>query len=64
MDQQTDGNIWRFMNHSENPNVYLDSFLDNASGVEVIKVFAERKIKVGEEMCINYGKGYWMKNEK
>ena len=64
MDQQVEGNLWRYMNHSDSPNVFIDSFLDEASGVEVVKVFISKSISAGEELCFNYGKQYWNDSEK
>ena len=60
MDQTTNGNMWRFMNHNADvPNVKVQSFYDPVHKVEKIVVYAIKTIKPGDELVFDYGKTYW-----
>ncbi|CAN6660956.1 hypothetical protein TRVA0_033S00144 [Trichomonascus vanleenenianus] len=42
------------------PNVQFDDYRDSATGELKIAVFVlDQPIQKGEELCINYGKGFW-----
>lgn len=45
----------RYMNHSCRPNCYAEVDEDN----DRLRIYAKRKIAVGEELTYNYGKEYW-----
>ena len=63
MDQQMEGNLWRFLNHSDNPNVRVYSYFDELNGIEVIKVYVIKNVMAGDELCFNYGVKYWNESE-
>ena len=52
VDATKKGNLGRFCNHSCNPNCYVDKWV---VGEKLrMGIFAERKIKAGEELVFNY----------
>ena len=52
VDATKKGNLGRFCNHSCNPNCYVDKWV---VGEKLrMGIFADRKIKVGEELVFNY----------
>ena len=63
LDQEDEGNLWRFLNHSVDPNVQVFSFFDELNGVEVVKVYAIKNVMTGDELCFNYGEKYWNQSE-
>jgi [histone H3]-lysine36 N-trimethyltransferase len=52
VDATKKGNLGRFCNHSCNPNCYVDKWV--VGDKLRMGIFAERKIKVGEELVFNY----------
>lgn len=63
LDQENEGNLWRFMNHSEDPNVKIFSYFDELNGIEVVKVYAIKSVKSGDELCFDYGGKYWNQSD-
>lgn len=52
VDATKKGNLGRFCNHSCNPNCYVDKWV--VADKLRMGIFAERKIKAGEELVFNY----------
>ena len=52
VDATKKGNLGRFCNHSCNPNCFVDKWV--VGGKLRMGIFAERKIKAGEELTFNY----------
>lgn len=48
-------NTARYLNHSCRPNCYAEVDEDDNR----VRIYAERNIKQGEELCYDYGKEYW-----
>jgi len=59
IDAEKKGNFTRFINHSYTPN--LTSRWMICDGVAHIILFANRKIKAGEQLTYDYGPYYWRK---
>ncbi|KAF4616618.1 hypothetical protein D9613_008894 [Agrocybe pediades] len=57
LDSSRVGNETRYMNHSEDPN--CSTIVLRVNGMHRIGVFAARAIAEGEELFINYGRGFW-----
>lgn len=58
IDAKEAGNISRFMNHSYTPNAVM---VNGRHGNKVLPwLRALTKISAGEEICWNYGSGYWL----
>ncbi len=57
IDAQERGNHTRFINHSDYPNVEPIAVI--AEGILRIIFFSKRKIAPGEQLCYDYGEGYW-----
>lgn len=51
------GNEARFANHGDNPNMRIE--LIYSDGTWRLAYIADREIKKGDELFINYGPGYW-----
>lgn len=62
IDALSDGNLMRFVNHSDDPNV-LPLWL-YSKGLNHLVFIAKRDIQKGEELTVNYGKDYWIKRKK
>ena len=49
-----------YSNHSDNNNIEpIFDFIDGKINSKYIKFIAIKDIKKGEELFVNYGKGYW-----
>jgi len=59
IDAKVDGNITRFINHSEEPN--LDTLSVFADGIMHIILIARRPIKKKEQLTYHYGDIFWKK---
>ncbi|MGB7978809.1 MAG: SET domain-containing protein-lysine N-methyltransferase [Chlamydiales bacterium] len=54
----TEGNFTRYINHSYRPNLKpLYAFLD---GFYHLIFIALRQIEIGEQLCYDYGRNYWI----
>lgn len=62
IDALKEGNLMRFINHSESPNV--QPIWLNHKGLLRLVFIAKRPIKKGEQLFFNYGKDYWRKRKK
>ena len=62
VDAQNEGNLMRFMNHSEIPNVQPYFVMDR--GLPHIIFLANQKIKKRTQLTFDYGKDYWMRRIK
>lgn len=62
IDSQDGGNILRFVNHSDIPNLYAQYAVIH----KIIHVifFTQKKIPKGTQLTINYGSDYWIKRKK
>jgi hypothetical protein len=61
IDAKDGGNLLRFANHAEQANMRpVIAHLDDLIHVLFI---ADRDIAAGEQLCYNYGKGYWSEKE-
>ncbi|KAK3250576.1 hypothetical protein CYMTET_40049 [Cymbomonas tetramitiformis] len=63
LDQEQEGNLWRFLNHSDDPNVKVFSYFDELNGIEVVKVYVIKNVKSGDELCFDYGEKYWNQSD-
>lgn len=63
LDQEKEGNLWRFLNHSDDPNIKVFSYFDELNGIEVVKVYAIKSVKSGDELCFDYGEKYWNQSD-
>jgi uncharacterized protein len=57
IDAQDIGGISRYINHSSTPN--LSSLSVHIEGFNHIILFTIKKIPKGEQLCYDYGPGYW-----
>lgn len=62
IDAKNEGNILRFMNHSDLPNVKPYYVIDR--GLPHIIFLAKKRIKKQEQLTFDYGKDYWMHRTK
>ncbi|MCH9608739.1 MAG: hypothetical protein S4CHLAM45_13200 [Chlamydiales bacterium] len=62
IDSQAEGNLLRFVNHADTPN--LESLSVYHDGLFHIIFRATREIKVGEELNYDYGGIYWNHRRK
>lgn len=62
IDSLREGNILRFLNHSDIPNLKPVCVVDR-NLVHVVLI-AKRKIKKGEQLTFDYGKDYWKRRRK
>ncbi|NGX40090.1 MAG: hypothetical protein KR126chlam1_01430 [Chlamydiae bacterium] len=61
IDAREQGNLTRFINHSEDPN--LDSLSVYANRVMHIIFTAKKRIKKGDQLCYHYGDYFWKKRK-
>jgi hypothetical protein len=61
LDAREKGNLTRFINHNENPN--LSPFPVFCNGVMRIILLTNKTIKKESELTYNYGPSYWKKRE-
>lgn len=56
MDAKTTGNVGRYLNHSCNPNVYVQNVFVDTHDLRFpwVSFVAARHIKAGEELCWDY----------
>lgn len=59
IDASKQGNITRFVNHSDEPNCEMTSVF--AHGAYHIVLYTKRPIKAGEQLTYDYGPDYWKK---
>lgn len=59
IDAREEGNVARYINHSEEPN--LESALATFDNQSHIILFTKKPIAKGEQLCYNYGPDYWSK---
>lgn len=57
IDATMKGNLMRFLNHSDTPN--LTSMAVLHKGIMYMIFFSIRDIKKGEQLCFDYGSHYW-----
>ena len=62
IDAKDEGNMTRFMNHSEDPNI--ESLSVFADGLMHIIFITEKKIEKGEQLCYHYGDTFWKKRRR
>lgn len=62
VDSEKEGNLLRFLNHSDEPNLRPVCLVDR--GLLHLCFFANREIAKGEELTFNYGNDYWRTREK
>lgn len=62
IDAQNEGNVTRYMNHSDLPNVQPYYVLDR--NLPHIIFLAKKKIKKREQLTFDYGNDYWMRRFK
>lgn len=62
IDSEKEGNLMRFLNHSDEPNLRPVCLVDR--GLLHLCFFANREIAQGEELTFNYGNDYWRTREK
>lgn len=62
IDAQDIGGISRYINHSEIPN--LASLSVHVEGINHIILYTIKKIPKGEQLCYDYGPGYWQARGK
>jgi uncharacterized protein len=62
VDAQKGGNILRFINHSDEPNLSPVCLLDR--GLLHLVFLAGSSISKGSHLTVDYGKDYWLKREK
>ena len=57
LDARFSGNVARTINHADDPNgEAITIFVD---GIPRVVYVARRDIKIGEEICVDYGQEYW-----
>lgn len=56
------GNITRFINHSDDPNLEIKCLIDR--GLVHVALIAKRDIAVGEELSFDYGPDFWRDRQK
>ena len=57
LDARFSGNVARTINHADDPNgEAITIFVD---GIPRVVYVARRDIKIGEEICVDYGEEYW-----
>lgn len=59
IDAEKKGNFTRFLNHSFHPNVSSRGFV--VDGIYHVIFFANKAIKVGDQLTYDYGPTYWNK---
>ena len=57
IDSKEMGNFTRFINHSDKPNLELESVY--LKPLTRMVFFAKRDIKMGEQLTFDYGTSYW-----
>lgn len=62
IDAINDGNVLRFVNHSDHPNLKPACLVDR--GLLHIVLFANKSILKGSELTFNYGSDYWRSRQK
>ncbi len=62
IDSEKEGNLMRFLNHSDEPNLRPVCLVDR--GLLHLCFFANREIAKEEELTFNYGNDYWRTREK
>jgi hypothetical protein len=62
IDAQDKGGISRYINHSDTPN--LTSLSIHVEGIHHIILYTTKKIAKGEQLCYDYGPGYWQSRPK
>jgi SET domain-containing protein len=62
IDAETQGGIGRLINHSDRPN--LLSALATFESVSHVILIASAPIRVGEQLCYDYGPDYWSRRSK
>lgn len=62
VDSLKEGNLIRFVNHSDTPNLKPLCLVDRR--ILHLCFFAARKIQKGEELTCDYGKDYWIQRVK
>jgi len=62
VDSEKYGNLFRFVNHSDAPNLRPACLVDR--GLLHLCFFANRMIGKGEQLTFNYGDDYWRTREK
>lgn len=61
VDSMHEGNLTRFINHSNTPNLYPLCLVDRGLLHQVL--IAARGIKRGEQLTFDYGEDYWIKRK-
>lgn len=61
IDALREGNLTRFINHSQRPNIHPLCLVDRGLLHQVF--VASRLIKKGEQITFDYGKDYWLKRQ-
>ena len=61
IDAQKWGNIARFINHSDDPN--LETGAVYCHGIMHVILYALRPIAKGEQLCYDYGERYWSRRD-
>lgn len=62
VDAMREGNLTRFINHSQSPNLKPLCLVDRRLLHQVL--VANRAIKKGEQLTFDYGEDYWIKRKK
>lgn len=62
IDAQHYGNVMRFVNHDDNPNLEIRCLFDRS--LLHIGFFAKRNIIAGEELTFDYGPDFWRHRQK
>lgn len=62
VDALNGGNEMRFINHSDNPNVYPRCLEER--GLLYFAFFSKEYIEAGTELTFDYGKDYWLHRKK
>jgi SET domain-containing protein len=57
------GNWARYLNHDNAPNLRVKSLEVGMDGRPRVWFVANRDIEEGEELCFDYGEGYWMEGD-
>lgn len=62
VDSMKEGNLMRFINHSNQPNIHPLCLVDRRLLHQVL--IAKRMIKEGEQLTFDYGEDYWIKRKQ
>ncbi len=62
IDAKNHGNHTRYINHSDTPN--LEPLAVVVEGTLRIILYTTKKIAIGEQLCYDYGEGYWNRRIK